>query len=143
MQTVREARLIARPELLAAIGDSGWIHRIAEPAHAVQVSLAVHLTEEPALFESDAVLARNRSAQADTQADDLGRELLGTIVRARLASVVQDQWVQVPVARVEDIGDADTVACGHRFDLRQGLTQARARHHAILHDEIRTEAAHR
>ena len=143
MQTVRETGLVAGPKLLAAIGDPGGIHRVAEPAHAVQVCLAVHFTEEPALFEPDAVLARDGSAQTDAQADDLGGEVLGTIVRAGSRPSYRISGWRFPSPAWNTLATRMPWRADSRFDRREGLAQARARHHAVLHDEIRTEAADR
>ena len=73
------------------------------------IGLAVHLAEELPLLEADAVLAGDRAAEADAQAQDLRGEHLGAIVRAGLAAVEEDERVQVAVAGVEHVGDADAV----------------------------------
>ena len=132
-----------RRELLAGVGDPVRIHREADPPHAVEIGLAVHLAEELPLLEPDAVLAGDRSAQADAQAQDLRRQDLRAIVRAGLAAVVEDERVEVAVAGVEHVGDADAVRSRQRFDGRQRLAQPGTRDDAVLHDEVRAEASDR
>ena len=68
---------------------------------------------------------------------------LGAIVRAGVAAVEQDQRVQVAVAGVEDVGDADAVLAAERLDADQRLAEAAARHDAVLDDEVGAEAADR
>ena len=88
------------------------------------IGLVVHLAEELPLLQADAVLAGDRAAEADAEAEDLGRQDLGAIVRARLAAVVENQRVQVAVARVEDVGDANAVLARQCLDRRRALHRA-------------------
>ena len=71
------------------------------------------------------MLAGDRSAERDAQPEDLGGQRLGAIVRAGLASVEEDQRMQVAVAGVEDVGDADAVLRRQLLDGDQRLTQPR------------------
>ena len=84
------------------------IHRETDPPHAIEICV-VHLGEELPLLDPDAMFARDRSAQADAQAQDLRGQDLRAIVGARLAAVVEDQGVQVAVAGMEHVRDADAV----------------------------------
>src|SRR4051812_39690732 len=102
METVRRARACSLADLLARVREAARIHRLADPPNAVEIRLAVHLSEKLPLLQAHAVLARNRSAQADAHAQDLGRQHLRPVVRSRLTAVVQNERMQVPVARVED-----------------------------------------
>ena len=68
-----------------------------------------HLGEELQLLQANAVFAGDRAAEADAKADDFGGEDLGAIVCARFAAVIQNQWMQVPVTSMEDVGDANAM----------------------------------
>src|SRR5215212_3341766 len=89
METMRRARASSLADLLARVGDAVRIHRLPHPSHAVEIRLAVHLCEKLPLLQPDAVLARNRSAQADAHAQDLGCQHLRPVMRSRLTAVVQ------------------------------------------------------
>ena len=51
--------------------------------------------------------------------------------------------MQVAIAGVEDVGDADAVPLADGLDADQRFAEAAARHHAVLDDEIGAEAADR
>src|SRR5918993_841473 len=106
----------AYAEHLAAIGELAWIDRLAQPLHERDVRLAVHLRKKGPLLEADAVLACDRSAEANAQPQDVGGELLGAFERTRLAAVEQDQRVQGAVAGVKHVGDAKAVRRGELLD---------------------------
>ena len=58
-----------------------------------------------ALSRPDAVLAGDGAAERETGAEQLLVDLLGALELARVALVVADDGMQVPVAGVEDIGE--------------------------------------
>ena len=67
---------------------------------------------------------------------------LGAIERARLAAVEQDQRVQVAVAGVEDVGDADAVLASPCASISASASPSRrARDHAVLDDEVGRQPA--
>ena len=115
------------PGLATPCGSIG----VTQAAHAVEIRGAVHLAEKGALLEADAVLAGDRSAEADAQAEDLGGQDFGAIVRACLTAIVEDQRVQVAVAGMEHVGDADAVCARHALRSppapRRGARAARRR----------------
>ena len=61
--------------------------------------------------------------------------------RAALAAVEEDQRVQVAVAGVEDVGDAQAGAGGQPPDLLERLAQPRARDAAVLHQVVGRQPA--
>ena len=128
MQAVRvSAGAVALREHLAAVGDVVRIHRPVQPLHAVHVVGPVHLGEERALLEADAVLAGDRAAERDAHPQDLGGQRLGAIVRAGDAAVEEDQRVQVAVAGVEDVGDAHAVPAADSCSMRTSASPSRLR----------------
>src|SRR4029453_909159 len=136
MEAVREAGAFTGRELLAAVRQLLWIHRQTQAAHAVDGGRVVHLAEKLPLLESDAVLAGDRSAKPDAEADDFCSEHLGAIVRARFAAIVEDQRMEVAVAGMKDVGDANAVLPRQRLDGDQRLAKACARNDPILDDEV-------
>jgi hypothetical protein len=52
------------------------------------------------------VLAGQHAADLDAELEDVGAERLGALQLARLVGVVEDQRMQVAVAGVEHVGDA-------------------------------------
>ena len=67
---------------------------------------AEHLAHQVALLDADAVLAGEHAADLDAQPQDLGAERLGPLELARRVGVVEDQRVQIAVAGMEHVGDA-------------------------------------
>src|SRR3546814_5305418 len=83
------------------------------PLHALlllQVGLAEHRAHEIALLDADAMLAGQHAADLDAELQDVGAEVLRLLQLARLVGVVEDERMQVAVAGVKDVGDAQAVA---------------------------------
>ena len=72
----------------------------------LEVVLVEHGAHEIALFDADPVLAGQNAADFDTELENVGAELLGLFKLARIVGIVKDQGMQVAVAGVEHIGDA-------------------------------------
>ena len=82
------------------------------------------------------MFAGDRAAESDAQPQDVGGQRLGALEGARLTAVVEDERVQVAVAGVEHVGHAHAVLRRQLLDGDQRLAQLRARHHAVLDDEV-------
>ena len=95
-----------------------------------------------AFLHADAVLTGDRPAEADAEVQDLAGHLLGAVVSAGDAGVVEDQRVQVAIAGVEDVGHRQAVLLAQRLDAGQRFSQAASWHHAVLHHVLRAEPAH-
>ena len=79
-------------------------------------------------LDTDAVFAGNRTAKRDRQFEDFGTEGFGPFPVAGLRSVVHDQWVQIAVAGVEDVGAAQAVfAVLHGGDGSESISASRLR----------------
>ena len=61
------------------------------------------------LLDADAVLAGQAAADLDAELQDVGAERLRLVEAAGIVGVEHDQWVQVAVAGMEDIGDLQPV----------------------------------
>ena len=55
------------------------------------------------------MLAGQHAADLDAELQDLGAELLGAVEFARLVGIVEDQRMQIAVAGMKDVGDAQAV----------------------------------
>ena len=83
------------------------------------------------LLHADAVLAAQRAAGRGAHAHDLGARVDHPLLGAGHVGVPQDQRVQVAVAGVEDVGDAEARFARDLLDARQRRRQLGARHHAV------------
>ena len=121
--------------------------RIEGAAHALhqrQVVVGEHPRHVLRLVGADAVLAGDRSAGLDAVGQDLGGHRLGPLRLPRDLLVVADQRVQVAVAGVEHVADAQPRALLRAARMRPSTSGSlRARHHAVLHVVVRRHAAHR
>ena len=132
-----------RREELAGVREPGRVECRAQALHRLEIVLAEHQRHRAGLVGADAVLAGDRAAGVDAGLEDLAREQLGALGLAVDAPVVEDERVQVAVARVEDVADAEPVLLRERVDPAQHLRQLRARHDAVLHVVVGADAAHR
>jgi len=51
--------------------------------------------------------------------------------------------VEIPVARVEDVGEAQVITRADAVDVREHFGQARARHDRVLQHQVGREPTHR
>src|SRR5206468_1779583 len=138
----RGQRRARRPKALAARGVRGQqlrrvheavgVEDAAQAEHEVQVGLGVLQRQVLGLVHADAVLAAHAAAERDARVEQLLVGLLRALQLTRLAVVVADQRVQVPVAGVEDVREEETVTLADRDHLAHDLRQLAARHHGVL-----------
>ena len=119
MLAIRARHLAAQPRRrkhLARIADAVRIERAAHAAASRRDRPAVNISRHVRLLVgADAVLAGDRAAGLDAVRQDLRRDLLGVLRLARDRLVVADERVQVAVARVKDVADAQARS---RFERR-------------------------
>ena len=108
----------------------GVEHRLDAHLHG-EVGLGELDAHEVALLDADAVLAGEAAARGHAQLEDLVARLLGPLGLGRIVGVVEDQRVQVAVAGVEDVGDAQAVPVADVRDGDQHLAQLAERDHAV------------
>ena len=70
-------------------------------------------------------------------------ERLGAFERAGFAAVEKNERMQIAVAGVKDIRATQPSFARHLADAAQRFAEPAARHDAVLHDEIRRQAADR
>ena len=87
-------------------------------ARSISSNIVAH---QVALLDADAVLAGQHAADLDAEPQDVGAECLGPLELARLVGVVEDQRMQIAVAGMEDIGDAQPVLLRQLAHPRQHL----------------------
>src|SRR5207237_8453641 len=97
-----------RREPLAWIGEAARIERGAHALHEREILRRKHRRHVLRFVGADAVLACQRSARLDAVRQDLGGDLRRLVRLARHALVVADQRMQIAIAGVEDVADAQT-----------------------------------
>src|SRR5579871_3508531 len=132
------AALRAREHLVRITATLG-IEHAPQRAHRVQIDPGKLLLHEIDLFHTDAMLARCTAAHRDALLEDVmtGGQRPAHLVR--FTFIVKDQWMDVAVAGVEHVRDAQAVLLAARADEAHHLRQFRARHHSVLRQKIRTQ----
>src|SRR5260221_12728838 len=131
---VHAAELGAAMELrkyLAGIEQTVGVEGAFEAQLLVEVDLVEHDRHEVALLNADAVLAGENATDLDAEAQDIGAERFGALELARLVGIVKDQRMEVAVAGMKDVGDAQPIVVGQDPHARQHLGQAAARNGAV------------
>src|SRR5262245_50331395 len=148
--TRSERRLPARrPRLHADLGVREHLVRIgpllgiedrAQSCHREQIVRSEEQRHLGDLLDPDPVLAGDAAAKRHARLQDLpaSGEHPGHLVGSTL--VEQDDGMDVAVAGVEDVADAEPVPLRRRGDGAQDVGDARARHHAVLRAVARREA---
>src|SRR5438477_12561163 len=72
-----------------------------------QVALVEHCSHEVALFDAYPVLTRQHATDFDAELEDIGAEGLGTLDLAGLVGVIENEWMEIAVAGMEDIRDRE------------------------------------
>ena len=127
------------PGLSSAVGSKAHLRRCCW-SRSISIEHRLH---EIALLDADAVLAGQHAAHLDAQPQDLGAERLGALQLAGLVGVVQDQRMQVAVAGVEDVGDAQAVLLRHLAHPRSTRGSVLARDRAVHAVVVGRDAADR
>ena len=82
------------------------------------------------------------AAGGDAEVEDFGGERFGGVLLTGDACIVEDEWVEVAVAGVEDVGDADACGCAEARDFAHDLRESRAGDDTVLNDVVGGDAAH-
>src|SRR2546428_2133758 len=127
-----DARL-SRGEHLAGIAETTGIERVLEALHQREVGGREDERHEVGLLEPDAVLARDRAADLRAHLHDLRSGVDDTRLLAGLARIVQDVRMQVAVAGVEHVADAQPVRGDDLVHAPEHVWQLRARDDAVHH----------
>src|SRR4029077_12958118 len=84
-----------------------------------------------ALLDADAMLAGQAAAELDAELEDFGAAQLGTLEFDLVVGVVEYQGMQIAVAGMEDIDDAEAMAAADLGDFGQRLWELGERDHPI------------
>src|SRR5579862_10071441 len=96
-------------ELLAGVEQPIGIEGAFDAQLLIEIRFVEHRSHEIALLDADAVLAAQNAADLDAIAHDIGAAGLGGLELARLVRIVEDERMEIAVAGVKDIGDAQPV----------------------------------
>ena len=94
---------------LPGIEQAAVVEGAFEPLLLGEIGLGEHRRHQVALLHADAMLAGEHAADLDAELEDIRAECLRSLELARLVGVVENQRVQIAVAGVEDVGDAQPV----------------------------------
>ena len=111
--------------------------------HRGQVFGREELGHELHLLDADAVLAGDAAAEVDALVEDLVARQQDALHLLGVALVEQQDRVDVAVAGVKDVGDAQVVPLADVGDEPQDVRQLGARHDAVLRAVARAEPADR
>ncbi len=118
-----------------------WIENGSQSSHRIEVVLGELLGHEIDFFDADAVLTGHAAAEFDAFFEDFVADgdriahLLG------IAFIVEDQGMDVTIAGMEDVRDAQAVFFAALANEAHDLGQLGARDDAVLREKVWTEAA--
>jgi hypothetical protein len=92
----------ARKDLLG-VERAARIENVAQARHRREVVVGKHERQRIAFFCADSVLARDRAAERDARREDLVPRMRDCFDVSRDASVEEQQRMEIPIARVEDV----------------------------------------
>ncbi len=139
-------------ELGAAVQRGKYLARV-EPMLGIEgafqalllgkVDLREHGAHEVALLHADAVLARQHAADLHAEPQDVGAQRLRPLRVAGDGGIVEDERVQVAVARVEHVGDAQAMLGGEFVHAGQHARQLGARDRPVHAEVVGADRADR
>src|SRR6185312_6620960 len=130
-------------EDLAGIEQPVRVEGTFEALLMVEIDLVEHRWHQVALLDADAVLAGEHAAHLDAEAQDVRAEGFGALELAGIVGVVEDERVEIAVAGMEDIGNAQPMLLRQLAHMRQHLGQPLARNCAVNAVVIGRDAADR
>src|ERR1043166_5693047 len=137
-------------EIRAALGAWEKLVRIAaafrvedtpQGTHRIEVVLRELLFHEINFLGADAVLACHAPAELDALQQNIVPGLQRAAHLVGVSFIVKDERVDIAVAGVENVWDAQAVFLAAGADELHDLRQAGARNHAVLCEKIRAEPA--
>ena len=128
------------PGLQMPVGSNAHRTRL----HRLEVVLAEHPRHVALLVHADAVFAGNGAARFDASMVRISDATFSACAACPgIASSAADERVQVAVAGVEDVADAQAGKYSRFEDAAKHFRLLRPRHDAVLHVVVRRHAAHR
>ncbi len=107
------------------VRDVVGIERVANAVHGGEVGLGEHVAHDALLFPADAVFPGDGAAGVNAELKDFVGEIERAFFFAGVRGVVEDHRVEIAVAGVEDVGDAQAGFGGHALACAQVWKEAR------------------
>src|SRR5262249_9349702 len=101
------------------------------------------LRHELHLLDADAMFAGHTAAQANALVEDLVAGHEHALDLFLIALVEQQDWMDIPIAGVKDVGDAKVMPLSDLHDMAENFRQFGAGHNAILSAISRAQPADR
>src|SRR5262245_3170042 len=120
-------------EHLARIAEPRRIECTLEALHESKISHGENEWHEVGFLQADAVLAGDRPTDIGADLHDLGARLDHPRLFTRLARIVEDVGMEVAVAGVEHVADAEARGGDDLVHAAEHVRQLRARDDAVHH----------
>src|SRR5262245_59673784 len=143
MQAPKLGAAVQRRENLAGIEQAALVEGAFEPLLMLEIGIREHRRHRIALLDPDTVLAGEHAPHLDAVLEDVGPEAFRLLELARLVAIVENERVEIAVAGMEHVGDAQPVALGQFAHAPEHLRQARPRDGAVHAVIVRRDAADR
>src|SRR5947208_11108032 len=130
---------VRRQELFRVHEPLG-VENTPQAIHEVQIGISILKRQVLRLIETHTMLARDGAPHRDAGVKQLLVGRLRALEFIRVSVVIEDERVQVAVARVEDVGDLHAVARADRAELPHDRGQLGTRHDGVLQEVGRREA---
>ena len=131
-----------RWEDFSGIAEIERVEGAADALHGGQVGFGEHFGHGVFFVLADAVFAGDGATGGDAEVEDLGGQGLGGVLLAGDACVVEDEGMEVAIAGVEDVGDADACFGAEAGNFAHDLGEGGAWDDAVLDDVVGRDAAH-
>jgi hypothetical protein len=119
------------------------VENFAQAGHRREIAFVEHEWKRLALLGSDAVFARDRSAEFDARGEDVVARMRHRFELPGNAAVEEQQRMQVAVARMKDVADLQAAGAGDLLDAPRRERKFRARNGRVLNVVVRRDAPER
>src|SRR5580658_1713596 len=123
-------------ENFGGIAEIERVEGAADALHGGQIGFGEHFGHGVFFVLAYAVFAGDGAAGGDTEVEYFGGEGFGGVLLAGDAGVVEDERMEVAVAGVEDVGDADACGGAEAGNFAHDLREGGAGDDAVLHDVV-------
>ena len=106
-------------EDFGGVGEIERVEGAADALHGGEIGFGEHFGHVLLFVFTDAMLAGDGAAGGDAEIEDFGGESLRGDLLAGDALIVEDEWVEVAVASVKDVGDAKAGSFAEGIDFAE------------------------
>ncbi len=114
----------------------------ADALHGGEIGFGKHFGHHALFFFADAVFAGDGAARGEAKVENFHRKRESAFFLAGNPAVVENEWVEIAVAGVKNIGDAQAGLLTEPRDFSHHLRKGGAGNHAVLDDVVGRDAAH-